>query len=310
MHKTVLPEEAVAALEIKAGDVIVDGTLGAGGHTLAIAEKVGAEGKVVAIDLDQNAISDFKKRLKNKQELKKRIILKQGNFKDIAVILQQEQIKKVDGILLDLGWRIEQVENSSYGMSFLQDSPLDMRLDKNDGANAYQVVNQLSRGELSEIFRELGEEKQAWKIAGKIVQTREQSPIKTTTELADLVKSVKGINRKEKKHPATKVFQALRIYVNQELSNLSVFLDNSLKILNSNGKLAIISFHSLEDRIVKNFFRKNARGCICPKEVPICVCNQKPKLKIKTKKPIKPAAEEILANPRARSASLRVAEKL
>ncbi|HHX58613.1 MAG TPA: 16S rRNA (cytosine(1402)-N(4))-methyltransferase RsmH [Candidatus Moranbacteria bacterium] len=312
MHKTVLLKEGVESLSIKQGATIVDATLGAGGHTIELAKAVGENGRIIAFDLDQAAIDEFKIKIKKQPELAKRIFLKRGNFKDVLVLLKKLNVQKVDGILADLGWRIEQVQDPQYGMSFFQDARLNMRLDQFSGENAFDVINNFSQSELTSIFWRFGGEKKASVIAKKIVERRKVKTIETTTELASLVETVSGRfpRRRARTHPATKVFQALRIFVNQELENLKIFLTDSLKILNKNGRLAIISFHSLEDRIVKDFFRENARGCVCPKELPICVCQQKQKLKIITKKPIKPTQAELDSNQRARSARLRVAMKV
>lgn len=312
MHKSVLLRESVDSLEIKPGATIVDATLGAGGHTIELAKAVGKNGRVIAFDLDKTAIAEFKIKIKKQPELARRIFLKRGNFKDILILLKELGIQRVDGFLADLGWRIEQVENPKYGMSFFRSGKLNMQLDQNEKKNAFGVVNNYSQAQLTDIFWKLGEEKRASLIAREIIRKRKLKVIETTTDLADLVeKSVnKFIRGKPRIHPATKVFQALRIYVNRELDNLKIFLTDSLKILNKNGRLAVISFHSLEDRVVKNFFRENARGCVCPKGLPICLCQQKQKLKIITKKPIKPTQTEIASNQRARSARLRVAMKV
>jgi len=316
-HITVLLKEAVEALQVKEGDVIVDATLGNGGHTLELLKKVGENGKVIAIDLDKEAIVHFKNKIKNNfPELENRLILVNDNFKNIQNILAELyagggiKSDKVNGILADLGWRIEQVQNERYGMSFQKEMPLDMRMSpETQKLTAEKVVNEWAEDELGNIFRELGGEKyfDAQKIAKKIVDSRVKRRIKTTGQLAELVAEV-NLKVKPGINPATKVFQALRITVNEELSNLNKFLEGALDVLESEARLGIISFHSLEDRLVKNFFRAKARGCVCPKEIPVCICNQKPEVKIL--KSIKPNKKEILANIRARSARLRSVEKI
>jgi 16S rRNA (cytosine1402-N4)-methyltransferase len=327
LHKTVLLKEAVEALNIKKGDVIVDATLGAGGHTLKIIEEVGAEGKVVALDLDRRAIQEFisrnnftieKKRGKGEIYIikEKSLILVHKNFKNIKKIIQDLYSTgdlngdQVNGILADLGWRIEQVQNKDYGMSFQDEAPLDMRFNLEDNSlTAQKIVNGWSARELENIFRELGEESFARQIARAIVTERENKSIETTKELADLIATIK-FKRNGRLNPATKVFQALRIAVNEEFSNLNKFLESSIDILENKGYLVIISFHSLEDRLVKNFFRTKARGCVCPKEIPVCTCRQEREVKIISSRAIKASKGELRLNPRARSASLRIAQKI
>ncbi len=321
-HITVLLDEAVEVLNIKEGDVVVDATLGAGGHTLKLLEKVGESGKVIGIDLDQQAIEEFEKKIKkidlqNKTILTNRLILVNDNFKNLQNIINRLYVRgdikqdKVDGILADLGWRIEQVQDVRYGMSFQQDAPLNMRMDgQKGGLTAWEIINEWSEEELATIFKELGEEQMAGKIAREIILQRENKKIDRTGELAELIKNIKGNKERGKNHPATKVFQALRIVVNEELGNLNIFLEQSINLLKSKGRLAIISFHSLEDRLVKNFFRAKARGCVCPKEIPVCVCDNEPEIKLIRRKGIKPSKEELKNNRRARSARLRVGEKV
>ncbi len=321
-HITVLLDEAVDALNIKEGNVVVDATLGSGGHTLELLKKVGESGKVVAIDLDQEAIEEFEKKIReidlgNETNLASRLILINDNFKNIQDIINKlyarDGIKfnSVDGILADLGWRIEQVQDKRYGMSFQQDAPLNMRMDGQiNGLTAWQVVNEWSEDELAEIFKELGEERMARQIAQEIIRRRQEKELNTTSELANLIVDIKVVNPKSGIHPATKVFQALRIVVNEELGNLNIFLEQSIKLLKSKGRLAVISFHSLEDRLVKNFLRTKARGCVCPKEIPVCVCDEKSEIKLIKRKGIKPGKLELNNNRRARSARLRVGERI
>jgi 16S rRNA (cytosine1402-N4)-methyltransferase len=327
LHKTVLPKEAIEALNIKKGNIIVDATLGAGGHTLKIIEAVGTEGKVIAFDLDRQAIQEFirrnkftTKKKKEKDEIyiikEKPLILVHNNFKNINKVIRglystgDLNKDQVNGVLADLGWRIEQMQNKDYGMSFQTEAPLDMRFNlESDNLTAQKIVNEWSTKELENIFRELGEESLAKQIAQAIVAERENKNIKTTKELADLIGMIKSQGN-SRLNPATKVFQALRIAVNEEFSNLNKFLESSFDILENKGRLAIISFHSLEDRLIKNFFRTKARGCVCPKEIPVCVCGQERKIKIISSKAIKASKEELRLNPRARSASLRIAQKI
>ncbi len=306
MHKTVLLREAVDGLNLKPGMTVIDATLGAGGHSQLIMKKIGKKGTLIGLDLDKIAIAEFQKKIineKNKPEIK----LAKGNFKDIKLVLKKIKIKKVDAIIADLGWRLDQVKNKNYGMSFQIEAPLDMRLGGEGKRTAYNIINSWKEQSLVDIFFRYGEEQNARKIAKRIIEKRKENKIKTTKELEAVV--VGSAKAKRGMNPATKVFQALRIAVNNELDNLEVFLKESIDVLNNDGRLAVISFHSLEDRIVKKFFRMNTGGCICPKEIPICVCNSKKKLEIITRKPIKPTEEEIKQNPRSRSAKLRVAEK-
>jgi 16S rRNA (cytosine1402-N4)-methyltransferase len=233
-----------------------------------------------------------------------------GNFKDIKNILKKLKIGKVDGILADLGWRIEQVKDKEYGMSFIEEARLDMRLDKCQKLDAYEIINNYEEKELERVFREWGEIKLFKRLVKIIMERRREFPIERTTELAEIAKE--SLSEKRGIHPATKVFQALRIEVNDELSNLDKFLNRTFDVLKKKGRLAVISFHSLEDRLVKNFFRENARGCVCPRKIPVCVCggDENKKLKIIAKKPLRPSTEELAGNFRARSAKLRIAEKI
>jgi len=306
MHKTVLLRETVEGLNLKPGMIVVDATLGAGGHSELAMEQIGEEGTLIAIDLDKIALDEFEEKTKDKKGPKVHLV--KDNFINIQQILKELGIDKVDGIMADLGWRLDQVKNKEYGMSFQVDAPLDMRLGREGKLTAGIIVNVWDERRLSEIFFKYGEDKHSRKIAKRIVEYRKEKKIETTKELEAIVvgngKARKGINL------ATKVFQALRIVVNDELNNLEVFLKKSIGVLNNEGRLAVISFHSLEDRITKKFFRANTGGCICPKELPVCVCEQEKILEIITRKPIKPSEEELKINPRSRSARLRVVEKV
>lgn len=329
-HKPVLLEEAIEALNLKSGATVVDATLGGGGHGREILKKIGTGGIFVGIDIDINSIKNFAEfpissaaadQFPNKfeiQNIKKfwksevgNIYLAKDNFSNIKNILGGMNVLAVDGILADLGYSSIQLEDESYGMSFLQDAQLDMRLDKSQELSAKKIVNEYSQADLEKIIREYGEEKFAKRISQAIGEVRVFREIEGTKELAEIVKqAIPEKFRHGKIHPATKTFQALRIEVNQELENLKNFIPQAIEILKPGGRLAIISFHSLEDRIVKNIFRENARGCICPPDFPQCLCGHQPKIKIITKKPIVPGAEEVAANPRARSAKLRICERI
>jgi 16S rRNA (cytosine1402-N4)-methyltransferase len=309
IHKPVLLQEVIAGLNLKKGSVVVDATLGGGSHSRAILKKIGKQGKLIAIDWDAKAIGNFQKSLLVGQS--KIVSLIQDNFARLNNILGGLQIKKVTAILADLGFSSDQLEDQSQGLSFQKDGPLDMRLNSKGELLAWEIVNQYPLKDLEKIIREWGEERFAGRIARKIVETRKKKRISSTRELVTLITAAVPRERHfQKINPATKTFQALRIEVNQELENLKSFIPQAMANLAPGGRLAIISFHSLEDRIVKNIFRENARGCICPKSFPKCVCSREMKIRIITKKPIVPSDEEIRNNPRSRSAKLRVCEKV
>ena len=308
IHKAVLLEESIKALNLKEGAVVVDATLGGGGHSEAILNRIGDNGKLIAIDADEEAIERFKLKIQSaKFKVKENLFLINDNFSNLERILEAIGINKVDGIIADLGWSSDQV--LGRGMSFQKDEDLDMRFNKSQKLTAREIVNEYPKDRLEKIIREYGEERFAGNIAKKIVDRRKDKNIKTTGELAEIIKE--SIPRRfwGKINPATKTFQALRIEVNDELNNLRKFLPQAISALNPKGRLAVISFHSLEDRIVKNIFRENAGGCICPKEFPQCRCGRQPEIEIITKKPIIAGEKEIEGNPRARSAKLRVCEK-
>lgn len=303
IHKSVLVKESIEYLNLKEDSVVVDATLGGAGHSKEILKKI-KNGKLIAIDADGTAIENFKK------EADERAILVNDNFSNLENILADLEIEKVDAILADLGWSSDQLEGR--GMSFLRDEKLDMRLDEKKSLSAKDLVNNYSEEELGRIIREYGEEK-FWKnIARKIVEYREDKKIETTTELAEIIeKAVPGKYRHAKIHPATRTFQAIRIEVNQELENLEKFIPAAIEKLNQGGRLAIISFHSLEDRIVKNIYRENARGSVRIDEITGGKTFEVfPRVKMVNKKPIGPDEEEIAANPRSRSAKLRVCERI
>jgi 16S rRNA (cytosine1402-N4)-methyltransferase len=275
-------------------------------------KKIGGEGRLIAIDQDAEAIENFRKRLETDDLYRKLgVVLVKDNFSNLKEILGGHGVESVDAILADLGFSSDQMDDPSRGMSFQAEAKLDMRLDQGRELTARKIVNEYSTQSLERILKNYGEEKFARSIAKKIVAEREKKAIATTTELAEIVASALPENfRHGKINPATKTFQALRIETNKELESLERFLPQAIEALRSGGRLAIISFHSLEDRIVKNIFSENARGCVCPKEFPLCRCGHKAKIKIINKKPVVPGALEIEKNPRARSAKLRVAEKI
>ena len=305
-HKTVLISETLLALEIKEDGVYVDGTAGGGGLSKQIAKRLSSKGKLICIDRDPDAIEVCKERLGSFEN----VHIVHGNFSDISSIVENLSISKIDGVVLDLGVSSHQLDLAERGFSYNQDAPLDMRMSK-EGKSAYDVVNFMSYEEIRNIISMYGEERFAPKIARAIVKKREKSLIKTTKELAEIVKeSVPFSAKRDSGHPARKTFQAIRIYVNNELKNLEVGLDESLKLLEKDGIMAIITFHSLEDRIVKQKMNGWAKGCICPSDFPICVCGKKPEVKVLTKKPIIPSDEEVDVNFRSRSAKLRVCKKI
>ncbi|MFH0854178.1 MAG: 16S rRNA (cytosine(1402)-N(4))-methyltransferase RsmH [bacterium] len=306
-HIPVMLNEVIECLNPQPGQNFVDCTIGGGGHSAEILKRVAPNGKVLGIDLDAEAIKKVK-------SLEKKLILVQDNFANLDKILKEEKIGHVHGILLDLGISSAEYE-SGKGFSFQKDELLDMRFGTVNGYNltAEDIVNKWSKDKLIKIFKEYGEERLAGKIANRIIEERYKDRIETSKKLGDLIfseykKAYK--NKTFKKHPATKVFQSLRIAVNHELENLESVLPQALLSLEKGGRIAIISFHSLEDRIVKKFFVKESNGCVCPPEFPICKCGYKPALKIITKKPLLPSDEEVNKNPRSRSAKLRVAERI
>ncbi|MCC7431537.1 16S rRNA (cytosine(1402)-N(4))-methyltransferase RsmH [bacterium] len=280
----------------------VDGTLGGGGHTFAILQKL-SNAKVFGIDLDEEALKQNQERFP-----KDRFVACPGNFRDIENLVKTNGIDKVVGVLLDLGISSHQIDSANRGFSFQKDAQLDMRMSKQTNLTAKKIVNSYSREDLSRIFREFGEEKNAWRIAGEIVREREKKEVETTLELVKIISKVAGGKFLVK--TLARIFQALRIEVNQELENLKEALQGSLNILVEGGRLGVISYHSLEDRIVKDFFKHENLSCVCPKVIPVCVCKKKRTLNILTKNPMVPSENEIKQNSRARSAKLRVIEKI
>ena len=310
-HIPVMTEEVLHYLNPKPGQTIIDGTLGGGGHSQAILKRILPGGKILAIDLDLLAISNFESR-KQKTEIRKQITIVQDNFKNLKQIARDQGLKKVNGILLDLGLSSGQLQDQTRGFSFLANGQLDMRFDRRAEVTAHQILNESGQKELTEIFKEFGEEKLAFPIAKKIIELRRMKKIDRPGQLVQIISEVyrKFYRGTSKMNPATKIFQALRIAVNEELDNLQTALPAAITLLAKGGRLAIISYHSLEDRIVKDFFKQESRGCICASTMPLCQCSHKKTLKIITKKPVVPTAQETLENPRARSAKMRVAEKI
>jgi len=305
-HVSVLLVEAVKLLKIKKDGIYIDCTLGGGGHSEEILKHLGESGRLFSFDQDEYAIANAK----NKFTGIANIILIHDNFVNLGPRLLNYGIESVDGILYDLGVSSPQLDMGERGFSYQQDAPLDMRMNVDNSLTARQAVNHLAEEELAKIFWEYGEERWAKRVAEFLVEHRSAKPVETTAELVTIIKKAipKGA-RREGPHPAKRIFQALRIYVNNELGNLKDSLEQSLDLLKPAGRISIITFHSLEDRIVKQFIKEKTLGCICPRMIPICVCGQKPVVKNLTKKPLEPTPEELTHNPRARSAKLRGCEK-
>lgn len=307
-HQSVLLNEVVHYLDIKPAGVYLDATIGGGGHALQIASRMNHQGLLIGIDQDQAAIQASQERLANVNPTVK---LFRSNFEAIPEILKDLGIDAIDGALFDLGVSSFQLDEIERGFSYKSDAPLDMRMDRSRPFSAFHLVNSASIDELTRIIGEYGEERWAKRIALFIDRQRREKEIKTTGELAEIIKSaIPAATRRTGPHPARRTFQALRIAVNNELEVLEKALEETIPLLGQGGRLVVISFHSLEDRIVKNVFAKEAKGCCCPKELPVCQCNRQPRLKILTRKPVVPTEDEIRLNPRARSSKLRSAEKL
>ncbi len=306
-HVSVLLEECIDGLNIKSDGVYVDGTLGGAGHSSRIAAKL-TTGKLIGIDRDPVALKAAGERLAPYGD---RVQLVHSNFCQLQQVLQELEIDQVDGILLDLGVSSPQLDDGSRGFSYMADAPLDMRMDSEDALTAYTVVNTYSQGELKRILYDYGEERYAPQIAAAICRRREERCVETTLELCDIIRSaMPAAALREKQHPAKRSFQAIRIAVNDELGAVERVMQDAVSCLAPGGRLCIITFHSLEDRIVKVGMNDAAKGCDCPPNFPVCVCGKKPKVKILTKKPIVSGEAELEANPRARSAKLRICEKL
>ena len=307
-HKPVLLEECIEALDIKPDGIYVDGTLGGGGHSFEIAGKLAENGRLVCIDRDSRAIERAGERLK---PLIERITIVHGNFRELGSILDRLEIDKVDGMLFDLGVSSPQLDEAERGFSYMTDAPLDMRMDETEGITARNIVNEWPEDKLRRILYDFGEERYAPRIASAIVRQRRNKAIETTAELVDVIRSaMPAAALREKQHPAKRSFQAIRIAVNDELESISDMLACAADRLKKGGRLAVISFHSLEDRIVKNAISSREKGCTCPRDFPICTCGFVQTLKSITKKPIISGCEELEENPRARSAKLRVAKRV
>lgn len=307
MHKTVLLDEVIGFLLPEPNKIYVDATLGSGGHSEKILEKSAPSGKLIGIDIDPLMLCKAKERLARFGE---RVFLFESNYVNLIRILDANNIDKVDGIVFDLGVSTEHFFESERGFSVIKDGPLDMRLSSGLVVSAKEIINKWDAGDLLKILYKYGEEEKAKKIVGNILKQRDKKNIETTKELVEIVVKSVGVRRGEKIHPATKTFQALRIAVNDELNNIKKVLPFAIQRLKKGARLCVISFHSLEDRIVKDVFREMANPCNCPIELGRCICGKTPVLKIICKKPVVPDQNEILCNPRARSAKLRVAEKI
>lgn len=306
-HRSVLLDECMDGLNINSRGIYVDGTAGGGGHSFEIARRLDG-GRLIAIDRDEAAIRAAGERLAVYGET---ATVVRSNFFELARVCEELGIDGIDGLLLDLGVSSHQLDTAERGFSYMSDAPLDMRMDKRDGLTAYDVVNGYPEERLKKILYEYGEERYSASIAAAIVRERQKRPIETTLELSDLIKyAIPPFAREGGHHPAKRSFQAIRIEVNGELDVIEPAIRDAARLLRRGGRIAIITFHSLEDRIVKQTFASLAQGCTCPKSFPVCVCNNKPTLKIITKKPVLPSAAELEENPRSRSAKLRVAEKL
>ncbi len=306
-HRSVLLDECIENLNIDPNGIYIDGTAGGGGHSYEIAKRL-TGGRLIAIDQDEAAIAAASKRL---AEFGDRVTIVRNNFSNIADVCRELDIKKINGVLLDLGVSSYQLDTAERGFSHNADAPLDMRMDRRNQLDAYTVVNLYPEDKIRKIIYDYGEDRFAPRIASAIVRRREIKPIETTGDLVDVIKSaIPAAAREGGHHPAKRTFQAIRIEVNGELSVIQPAIESAAELLAPGGRIAIITFHSLEDRIVKQSYVKLAEGCTCPPRIPVCVCGNKPKVKVISKKPILPTDTEIEENPRSRSAKLRVAEKL
>ena len=306
-HRSVLLNETVDSLNIKPDGIYVDGTLGGGGHAYEVAKRLGPSGRIIGIDQDADAIAAATERLK---DYKDKVTLVRSNYRNIREVLEGLRIQKADGIYLDLGVSSYQLDTVNRGFTYRENAPLDMRMDQRNEKTAADIVNDYGEMELYRVIRDYGEEKFAKNIAKHIVQARKTGRIETTDQLVEIIKAaIPAKMRAEGGHPAKRTFQALRIELNQELEVLNESIDTMIGLLNPGGRLSIITFHSLEDRIVKTRFRTNENPCICPPDFPVCVCGRKSRGKVITKKPIVPGDEEITENRRSKSSKLRVFER-
>jgi 16S rRNA (cytosine1402-N4)-methyltransferase len=307
-HEPVLIREVLESLDLKPGGIYVDGTVGGGGHAQAMLAATAPDGIVIGIDRDDDALSESARVL---APFGTRAFLAKGNYADMKRILSRLGMERVDGIVLDLGVSSHQLETAGRGFSFTKPAPLDMRMDRDAPRTARELVNTADPMELKRILREYGEELQAGRIARAIVERRKADPIETTDELAGIIASAMPARMSHGRiHPATRTFQALRIAVNDELESLHRGIASGIDSLKEGGRFSVISFHSLEDRMVKDLFRDASRGCTCPPDLPVCACGGKPRLRVITRKPVRPGEEEVEHNPRARSAKLRTAERI
>ena len=307
-HTSVLLYECIEALNIRDGYTYVDCTAGGGGHSLEIAKRLGDNSRLICFDRDKDAIAAATKRLEGYLD---KVTFVNDNFSTLGNVIKEFNITNLGGVLADLGCSSYQFDTKERGFSYMQDAPLDMRMDTDSPLSAYNVVNEYSESELRRIFFEYGEEKFSARIASAICKKRELSPIKTTVELSDIIKSaIPAAKRADGPHPAKRTFQAIRIEVNQELDAIRPLIKAASDALLPGGRIAMISFHSLEDRLVKLGYKELSSGCTCPRDFPVCVCGNKPILNEITKKPILPSEDELNDNPRSRSAKLRVAEKI
>ena len=303
-HIPIMLNQVIEGLDIKPDGIYVDGTLGGGGHSYEIAKRLVSGGRLIGIDQDEAAIKAAGVRL---SEFSDRVTIVRSNYAQMVSVLRSLDIDRVDGILLDLGVSSHQLDNAERGFSYMEDAPLDMRMDRRQEKTARDIVNYYSQAELTRIIREYGEDKFAAKIAAKIMASRENKPIETTGELAEIIKSAIPMKyRLTGGHPAKRTFQAIRIELNRELGVLEESIEGMLDILSDGGRMAVITFHSLEDRIVKTAFRKAESPCTCPSDFPICVCGKKSKGFVVSRKPVVPSDEEMERNPRAKSSKLRI----
>lgn len=308
VHKSIMLEEVIESLAIKPNGIYVDGTLGGAGHSSEIAKRLGPEGRLIGIDQDGEAIAAATKRL---EPYKDRVTIVRSNYAQMCQVLKELGISKVDGILLDLGVSSYQLDNAERGFTYREDVPLDMRMDQRQTKTARDIVNDYTETELFHMIRDYGEDKFARNIAKHIVMAREKKPIETTGELNDIIRAaIPAKVRAKGGHPSKKTYQAIRIELNHELDVLKNTLDQMIDLLNDHGRICVITFHSLEDRIVKNIFNTNERPCTCPPSFPVCVCGKKSKGRVITRKPILPSEEELEVNSRSKSAKLRVFERI
>ena len=307
-HISVLLDETIEGLTIKPDGIYVDGTMGGAGHGYEVCKRLGSGGRYIGIDRDEAAIAAGRKRL---AEFEDKVSIVRGNYSSASEILKELNIEKVDGIMLDLGVSSHQLDVAERGFSYMADAPLDMRMDKRQERTAYDIVNGYSEHELARIIREYGEDKFAQNIAKHIVAMRQKKPIETTGELNEAIRAAIPMKiQKTLGHPSKRTFQAIRIELNEELEELRTALESMIDLLKPGGRFCIITFHSLEDRMVKTMFKKEESPCTCPPEFPVCVCGKKPRVKVITKKPILPSETEQEENSRARSAKLRVLERI